>query len=205
MLFIPRVFKRKARFVGEGFKPGDYGKVSVRNIRSERMTSSVSLPFMDDAPTSSIYDANTMGVERRRQRRSDKYHPAVGSHDTGRIRPVSRDGLSGPAACVALVCLIAVLGIACLVDRSHVIEASKHISDMESRIEEIGLINEGLETQLAVSASEVNVGYEAVQLGMISAKGVDVIYLSAPESANMTLANTDSALTSEHLATILGD
>lgn len=202
MLLIPRVFKRKARFVGEGFKPGDYGKVAARNIRSERMTSSVSLPFMEDA---TVYDANTMGVERRRVRRSDKYHPAIGSHDTGRIRPVSRDGLSGAAACVALVCLISLLGVACLVDRSNVIETSKRISSMESRIEEITLINEGMETQLAVSASEVNVGYEAVQLGMISAKGVDVIYLSAPESANMTIANVTTALTSEHLATILGD
>lgn len=202
MLLIPRVFKRKARFVGQGFVAGDYGKVSARNIRSERMTSSVSLPFMED---DAIYDANTMGVERRRNRRSDKYHPAVGTHDTGRIPPVSRDGLSGPAACVALVCLISLLGIACLVDRSNVIEAGKRVSTMETRIEEMGLINEGLETQLAVSASEVNVGYEAVQLGMISAKGVDVIYLSAPEAANMTIANVDNTLTGERLATILGD
>lgn len=202
MLLIPRVFKRKARFVGEGFKPGDYGKVVARNIRSERMTSSVDLPFMEDA---SIYDAKTMGVERRRTRRSDKYHPAIGSHDTGRNRPVSRDGLSGTAACVALVCLISLLGIACLVNRSNVIETSKRISTLESRISEITLVNEGLETQLAVSASEVNVGYEAVQLGMISAKGVDVIYLSAPEAANMSNPNTTASLTSEHLATILGD
>ena len=63
----------------------------------------------------------------------------------------------------------------------------------------------GLETQLAVSASEVNVGYEAVQMGMISAKGVDVIYLSAPESANMKLAGSGTAMTGEYLATILGD
>ncbi|MBP3637860.1 MAG: hypothetical protein J6K13_09940 [Clostridia bacterium] len=202
MLLVPRVFKRKARFVGEGFKPGDYGKVSARNIRSERMTSSVQLPFMEEA---SIYDANTMGVERRRQRRSDKYHPAVGNYDTGRVFPVSRDGISGPAACLALVCIIVILGVACLVDRSHVIEVSKQVSAMESRIEEIGLVNEGLETQLAVSASEVNVGYEAVQMGMISAKGVDVIYLSAPESAYMTWPNATATLTSEYLATILGD
>lgn len=202
MLLIPRVFKRKARFVGEGFKPGDYGKVSARNIRSERMTSSVDLPFMD---ADAIYDANTMGVERRRNRRSDRHHEAVGRHDTGRVPAVGHEGMSGPAACVALVCLIAVLGVVCLVGRSNVIEAGKKANDLQRRIEEIGLINEGLETQLAVSASEVNVGYEAVQMGMISAKGVDVIYLSAPESANMKLAGSGTSMTSEYLATILGD
>ena len=205
MLLISRVFKRKARFVGEGFKPGDYGKVSVRNIRAERMTSSVDLPFMDDEPDQMVYDAKTMGVERRHTRRSDKYHPAVGTHDTGRIPSVSRDGLSGMAACVVLVMLISVLGIAWLVDRSNVIEAGKYTAELESRIEEITGINEGLENQLAHSASEVNIGYEAVQLGMISARGVDVIYLNAPEAANMTLANAKSVLASEHLATILGD
>lgn len=201
MMLIPRVFKRKARFVGEGFKPGDYGKVAARNIRSERMTSSVELPFMN---AEGIYDANTMGVERRRSRRSDKYHNAVGRYDTGRAPAVGHEGMSGPAACAALVCLIAVLGVIFLVGRSNVIEVGKKANELQQRIEEIGLINEGLETQLAVRASEVNVGYEAVQMGMISAKGVDVIYLSGPE-AQIQIAGKGTSMTSEYLATILGD
>lgn len=202
MLLVPRVFKRRARYVGEGIKPGSYGKVSARNIRSERMTSSVELPFMDG---DAIYDASTMGVQRRRSRRTDRYVPAVGKHDTGRVPPVGREGLSGPAACVALVCLIAVLGTICLVGRSNVIEAGKKAASLESRIEEIGLKNESLEKELALSASEVNVGYEAVQMGMISAKGVDVIYLRAPEAANMQLDAAQNKLSAEYLATILGD
>ncbi|MBQ7865350.1 MAG: hypothetical protein IJ350_03195 [Clostridia bacterium] len=203
MLLIPRVFKRKARFVGEGFKPGDYGKVAARNIRSERMTSSVELPFMEDT---SVFDANTMGVERRRNRRSDRHHEAVGRNDTGRAPAVGHEGMSGTAACVALVCLIAVLGVTFLVGRSNVIEAGKKANELQQRIEEISLMNEGIETQLAVSASEVNVGYEAVQMGMISAKGVDVIYLNAPEAANMQLTGgATAALNGEYLATILGD
>ena len=42
-------------------------------------------------------------------------------------------------------------------------------------------------------------------MGMISSKGVNVVYLSAPEAANMTLTGGGSSLTGEHLATILGD
>jgi len=205
MLPLHRLFRRKARFVGEGFKPGDYGKVVTRNIRAERMTSSVSLPFMEDAYGASVYSADTMGVSRRKTRRSDKYQPAVSSHDTGRIPAVGREGLSGAAACVAIVTLICVLGVACLVDRSHVIEAAKRVSILESRIEEMNRTNAELETEVAMTASGLNVGYEAVQMGMISAKGVDVIYLSAPEAANMTIANVNNAMTGEYLATILGD
>lgn len=202
-----RVFKRKARFVGTGYGFGDYGKVSARNIRAERMTSSVSLPFMDEDPcTPPAYGAGTMGVSpRRRVQRSDRYQPAVGSHDTGCVPAISRDGVSGSMACVLLVCLIFSLGVAYLVGRSQVIEAGKRVSSMESRIEDITQMNEELETQLAASASEVNVGYEAVQLGMISARGVDVIYLNAPDDADITLAGAGTSLSGEHLATILGD
>lgn len=203
MLLIPRVFKRRARFLGKGFRPGDYGKVAPRALRGERMTSSVELPFMD---AESVFDASTMGATaRQRNRRSDRYRPAIGTHDTGRAPAVGHEGMSGPAACAALVCLISVLGIACLVGRSGVIEAGKKADDLQRRIEEVSLTNEGLETQLAITASEVNVGYEAVQLGMISAKGVDVIYLTGPDGADLKLAGSTASMTSEYLATILGD
>ncbi len=202
MLPILRVFKRRARYVNSQHKRGNYGKVSPQAKRGERLSSSVDLPFMD---AESVYDASTMGTGRQRVRRSDKYRPAIGTHDTGRVPAVGHEGMSGPAACAALMCLIAVLGIACLVGRSGVIEAGKKANDLQKRIEDVTLSNEGLETQLAISASEVNVGYEAVQLGMISAKGVDIIYLSGPDDAVLRLAGTAASMTSEYLATILGD
>ena len=65
--------------------------------------------------------------------------------------------------------------------------------------------NEELETQLAMSAAEVNVSYQAVQMGMISSKGVNVIYLTAPENADMILSTQSGGVTGERLATILGD
>lgn len=201
MLLVPRVFKRKARFVGEGFRLGDYGKAAPRVLRGERMTSSVELPFMD---AEHVFDVSTMGVTPRR-RRSDKYRPAVSNYETGRAPAVGNEGMSGSAACAALVSLITVLGIVFLVGRSNVIEAGKKANELQRRIEEMTLINEGLETQLAMTASEVNVGYEAVQLGMISAKGVDVIYISGPEQADLKLAGSGTAMTGEYLATILGD
>lgn len=177
-------------------------KPVTRALRCERMTSSVDLPFMD---AEHIYDASTMGTARHRKRRSDKYRPAVGAHDTGRVPAVGHEGMSCPAACAALACLIAVLGVACLVGRSQVIEVGKKANELQKRIEDVTLSNESLETQLAISASEVNVGYEAVQMGMISAKGVDVIYLTGPDDAILKLAGTGTSMTSEYLATILGD
>ena len=56
-----------------------------------------------------------------------------------------------------------------------------------------------------MSAAEVNVSYQAVQMGMISSKGVNVIYLTAPENADMILSAQSGGVTGERLATILGD
>lgn len=206
MMRILCLLKRKTHLVGADSKHGDYGRVSTRNIRVERMTSSVYLPFMDDMPEEERDYADPRNLyAARRVRRSDRHHAAVGSHDTGRIRTVSREGIRGVTACVLLTFLACSLGVAYLVDRSHVIEAAKEVSRMETAYEELSRKNADLERQLADRASEVNVGYEAAQMGMISARGVDVIYLSAPADANLTLSNTSSALVGERLATILGD
>lgn len=205
MVPFVRLFKRKARFMWQGMKPYDYGKVANKNLRGERMTCSAYVPMMQDdqgayMPLGSVPDQPA----RPRRRRADR-RPVVSSRDTGRIRAVSRDGMRGTAALMALMMLVCVLGAACLVDYSQVLEAGKRVSRIQDRIDAISLRNEELETELALSAAEVNVSYEAVQLGMISARGVSVIYLTAPENANMIPSASVSGLTGEYLATILGD
>ena len=204
MLPLARVFKRKTHFAWDGLKPYSYGKVADKNLRGERMTCSAYVPQMQDDGV--YYYANPIPDQpaRPRRRRSERRN-AVGRQDTGRIRLISRDGMKGTAACVMLAVLVCTLGIASLVGRSQVIEAGKRVSDMQSRIEAVTRRNEELETELAVSAAEVNVSYQAVQMGMISAKGVKVIYLTAPEDANLILSATGSGIVGEHLATILGD
>ena len=204
MLPMARIFKRKSHFAWDGCKPYSYGKVADKNLRGERMTCSAYVPEMLDDGV--YYYANPIPDQpaRPRRRRSER-HAAVGSHDTGRIRLVSRDGIQGTLACTLLAVMICTLGIAGLVGRSQVIEAGKRVSDMQSRIESVTRRNEELETELALCAAEVNVSYKAVQMGMISAKGVNVIYLTAPEDANLILTAGGSGIIGEHLATILGD
>lgn len=205
MVPFVRLFKRKARFMWQGMKPYNYGKVAYQNLRGERMTCSAYVPIMEDdqgayTPLGSVPDQPA----RPRRRRAER-HPAVSSRDTSRIRAVSRDGVRGTAALMALMLLTCALGAACLVDYSQVLEAGKRVSRIQDRIDAISLRNEELEMELAMSAAEVNVSYQAVQLGMISARGVNVIYLTAPENANMIPSTSANGLTGEYLATILGD
>lgn len=199
-----RLLKRKSHFVWDGNKPHGYAKVADRNLRGERMTCSAYVPQMLDDGV--YYYANPIPDQpaRPRRRRSERRN-AISSRDTGRIRLVSRDGVKGTLACVIMAALVCTLGIACLVGRSQVIEAGKRVNNVQARIDAVSLRNEELETELAVSAAEVNVSYEAVQMGMISAKGVNVIYLTVPENANLILSNSGSGFIGEHLATILGN
>ncbi|MBQ8653545.1 MAG: hypothetical protein IJ507_01300 [Clostridia bacterium] len=204
MLPLVRLFKRKSHFAWDGCKPYSYGKVADKNIRGERMTCSAYLPQLQDEGV--YYYANPIPDQpaRPRRRRSER-RSAVGTHDTGRIRLISRDGVKGTAACVMLAALVCTLGVATLVGRSRVIEAGKRVSDIQSRIETVTRRNEELETEIAMSEAEVNISYKAVQMGMISAKGADVIYLTAPKDAEMILSASGSGIVGAHLATILGD
>lgn len=83
-------------------------------------------------------------------------------------------------ATVAVFCFL--LGVMFLIRLSDMTEVSKSVNNLQARIEQTQRENTELEGSLASLTSEVNVGYEAAKLGMISANGVDVIYLMAPET-----------------------
>lgn len=204
MLPFVRIFKRKSHFAWDGLKPHSYGKVADKNLRGERMTCSAYLPMMQDDGAYCYSNPIPDQPARPRRRRADR-HAAVGRYDTARIRLVSRDGVKGTAACVMLAVLFVTLGVCSLVGRSQVLETTQRVSDMQARIASVTQRNEELETELAVSAAEVNISYQAVQMGMISAKGVNVIYLTAPEDANLILSTSGTGMAGEYLATILGN
>ena len=204
MLPLVRIFRRKAHFAWTDMKPYSYGKVAGRNLRGERMTCSAYLPELRGDEGYGYANPIPDQPARPRRRRAER-HSAIGRNDTARIRMISRDGVKGSVACVMLAALFCALGLMCLVGRSQVLDTAKRVNDMQSRIESVTRRNEELETQLAMSAAEVNVSYQAVQMGMISSKGVNVIYLTAPENADMILSTQSGGVTGERLATILGD
>ena len=87
-------------------------------------------------------------------------------------------------------------------------EVSKSVSSLQTRIEQTERENAQLESSLATLTSEVNVGYEAAKLGMISANGIDVIYLMAPETRDSAALLRDEVEVepahSEFFAMLLG-
>lgn len=205
MLPFVRTFKRKARFKGE------WGRVATTAIGQERMSVAPSVYLTDatlDRDTSVAYEGLGMGRHPRSQRRRQFTAPIGSENITAPIPVISSTGMRRNAgvATVAVFCFL--LGVMFLIRLSDMTEVSKSVNNLQARIEQTQQENTELEGSLASLTSEVNVGYEAAKLGMISANGVDVIYLMAPETRDSAALLRDEMEVepahSEFFATLLG-
>ena len=205
MLPFVRAFKRKAHF------KGDWGRVATTNLRAERFHVSAQVALPDatlDRDSSALYTGLGMGGNPRSQRRRQMNAP-VGRNDvTAPIPVVSATGMRKNAGVAAVAIFCFLLGVMFLIHVSDMTEVSKSVSRLRTNIESVQQENVAMESNLVQLCSEVNVGYEAAKLGMISAKGVDVIYLMAPETRDSAaLLSADDEVPpahSEFFATLLG-
>ena len=176
---LPRVFTRKARFKGE------WGRVATVGIGHERISVAPSVRLNQvtaDRDSSLAYKEIDLRRNPRSRRHEQPAEPIRSDHVTAPIPVISATGMRRNAgvATAAIFCFL--LGVLFLIRLSDMTETSKAVSNLQARIEQVSQSNDQLESSLATLTSEVNVGYEAAKLGMISANGVDVIYVMAPET-----------------------
>ena len=80
-----------------------------------------------------------------------------------------------------------VLGIITLVNTSRMTEKSKSVSSLRAQIEAGQKENNELAMQLDEKADGAKICYAAArELGMVSAEGADVVYLTAPSTRRET-------------------
>ena len=142
---------------------------------------------------------NVFGVDRAGTAGMNPVHGRVDEP----VKPISHEGVSrGVGICVvALLCFV--LGVITLMHVSAVMEEGKTYSRIQAKISEYTEENQELEQNLAEASEKINVGFEAVAMGLINPKGMDVVSLTAPENATLS-EDSVKALASEHLAAILG-
>ncbi|MBQ8201683.1 MAG: hypothetical protein IJZ74_07950 [Clostridia bacterium] len=126
---------------------------------------------------------------------------AMGNMDAMRLPVFNRYGVQLRTALVMLFVFAAVLGGVWLGAVAEMSSVSKHISAQQLRIDELAVESAKTEKDIAAKSNDVSIRQEAVRLGLISSKGVGVIYLTAPETAVITPA---AATTAQSLATIWG-
>ena len=95
-------------------------------------------------------------------------------------------------AMALIACLIFVLGIMTLVKVSEMTEKSKAMNSVLNQITQCKKENDELSVELAAANQDTDIWYSASQqLGMISSKGVSVVYLEAPQTRTAKAQEAD--------------
>lgn len=105
------------------------------------------------------------------------------SQDSRRMRPVTREGINRRAGVAVLLAAgVLLLGITA-VSYGQISVIGREANNARERIEGIREQCYQVERKIADSATELNITTSAVELGMVSSRGVDVIYLEVPSDA----------------------
>ncbi len=203
MLWTKKLRRSGPRFVGEArYNPQHYGSRGYGRLNGEEMVFSIDLPGMEDGGREgqTMEPRESFGDLRRATERGV---PAVGRFDTGRVNAFNHDGMKATAALVALALLTATLAMTYIVARSRLNEASKGIDSARMAIQQVTSRNDDLQRDLAEREADVQVSMKAVKMGMISSRGANMIYLTAPENAVITPAD-NWFLSGDRLASLAG-
>ena len=128
------------------------------------------------------------------------YH-AIGQEDTRRVPAISKHGVHLVPALAMLAVLVLVLGSVMLVQLGRRNDIQRAINDRQDRIMVLDAACASTQGAIAAQSNDVNIRQEAVRMGLISSKGVAVMYLDAPTDAVITLPE-NTAISS--LASIWG-
>ena len=121
-------------------------------------------------------------------------YQAIRQDDTSRMPAINKHGVHILPALVMLVALMVCLGSVLLV---HMGERN----EVQARINVLTVECANTERAIATQSNDVNIRQEAVRMGLISSKGVNVQYLEAPQDAVITMAE---ASVIQSLASIWG-
>lgn len=133
-------------------------------------------------------------------RTTGSYH-AIRQDDTARMPAINKHGVHVLPAMVMLAALVVCLGSVLLTQMSERESVQSAINYKQDRIAVLSGECANTERAIASQSNDVNIRQEAVRMGLISSKGVDVQYLEAPADAVITLADRSAI---QSLASIWG-
>lgn len=145
--------------------------------------------FNGDFPDA--YDPQPVEASSRRRNytaggQSGGYH-AVRQDDAQRMPVINKHGVQGMTALAMLVVMMLVLGgilLGQMGQRSDIVNAINRKND---RVLTLAAECSRVKTNIAAQSNDMNIRKQAVLLGLISSRGVNVEYLAAPTDAVITL------------------
>lgn len=145
-----------------------------------------------------------VATERRRHYttgRTASVSHAVRRNEASRMPAFTRHGVRPGTALVLFTALFAVLGCVMLGSMSEASALNKSISERQASAIALNTRCQTIEVQIAEQSNDVNIRLEAIQMGMVSARGAEIEYLDAPEDAVITLGDNTNILS---LASVWG-
>ncbi|MCH5286286.1 MAG: hypothetical protein J1E43_02600 [Christensenellaceae bacterium] len=202
---LERPHTRPSKWVDKGGRRKP--RMQERDTRGEVMTFSVDfLPGFSDERGSMtpVYVADR--CPRPQQAWTQPTQRPVSAFDTDRKRAplISSEGISVRAGMgLLLAVLIVMLGVVAI-SYGQISSINRDANVARERVATLQEMCYEIEAEIARNASEINVSRSAVQMGMISARGMDVIYLTAPETAVMSNPGT-GMLSADYLGAVFGE
>ncbi len=162
----------KGKYAQAGTLSGCVCRISVRSY--------VLLPGGD------LDECNRPVPPKRQIRRSAAHAPSAPSEAPRHERP-AQGGVSLSTAFAVVGIFVFVLGIITLMNTSRMTERSKSIFSLRTQIEAVQKANSELAVKLDAAADGAKICYAAARnLGMVSAEGAEVVYLTAPKTRSDT-------------------
>ena len=128
-------------------------------------------------------------------------YDAIRRDEARRMPPFNKHGVHVMPALVLFMALAVLLGSVLLVQLDERNRVQAAIDQKQNRVNELTVECAAKELAIATQSNDMNIRVEAVRIGLISSKGVDVLYLDPPQDAVITLADSTAV---QSLASIWG-
>ena len=173
-------------------RPADYvSKARHAEAMAAGRPGGCTFSFNGDFPDA--YDPQPVEASSRRRSytvssQTGGYH-AVRRDDARRMPAINQHGVHGMTALAMLVAMVVVLGGILLGQMGLRSDMLNEIERKNARAQTLSTECIRVKTAIAAQSNDMNIRKQAVLLGLISSRGVDVEYLSAPTDAVITLSD----------------
>ena len=199
--------RKKARFVADErstflhLKKNrfEYGGVPQRDVRSTHMSVSGGAALVENQ------GIDNRPLDSRVKRNYDEQGRFV-KHRSGMVNPVnrlSREGIRKSTALGLTAAIVLVLLCMAVFSFSQISAQESTLRSLRVNIARYQERNDSLREQYESAQSELNIAYNAKDLGLVSSKSLSVTRLYAPMNAQISPADS-LVLPSDTLAVILG-
>lgn len=200
-------FRRRSRLVSEehtihrflSSQHFEYGGVQARDVRSVNMNVSRGAAMLEQGGDSRVLEAR---VSRRTD--TQEHLRKQAKVKSVQVACISKKGIRTSSALIALIMLVMALTGAFIFTQVQVSKQQRMLDSLRMSIERSTQRNDRMREEYETAAAEMNIAYNAKDLGLVSSKSLPVTRLYAPQDAQISPADNALVLPSDTLATILG-